>query len=358
MWGQHHNVPHQPPQLQQQQQQQQPNSTAAPQTPSQTPHNQVAMNKLGNTGTTAGAVGQWAPGAMPNSVKDLPVQQHKSSGWEEPSPPTQRRNMPNFDDGTSLWGQQQPQAISIQQNRGPSHATGTHWKEDIPRNSIRNPPSSTQNANTNIVGSSAPLSQSRSGPNPKSDNLLWSHGGNVNTNRNPSWEENSQNWEEKNIVPPANIANSWGDTHASNVWAQQQKQKHMIGNSLGPNNLGWPEPESNEWGSNAHLPKPQSIKNAVVEKIRSSKQYRVLIEMGFKKEDIELALHATTLNLEEALEILNQSRSNNSVEAWRRHEDPHNFDQNNFSQRFPNPNAQLQSLAFAQVCLHSIKYII
>lgn len=28
----------------------------------------------------------------------------KPTGWEEPSPPSQRRNMPNFDDGTSLWG--------------------------------------------------------------------------------------------------------------------------------------------------------------------------------------------------------------------------------------------------------------
>lgn len=27
----------------------------------------------------------------------------KPTGWEEPSPPTQRRNIPNYDDGTSLW---------------------------------------------------------------------------------------------------------------------------------------------------------------------------------------------------------------------------------------------------------------
>jgi hypothetical protein len=26
------------------------------------------------------------------------------TGWEEPSPPAQRRNIPNYDDGTSLWG--------------------------------------------------------------------------------------------------------------------------------------------------------------------------------------------------------------------------------------------------------------
>lgn len=30
------------------------------------------------------------------------------TGWEEPSPPAQRRNMPNYDDGTSLWGPQHP----------------------------------------------------------------------------------------------------------------------------------------------------------------------------------------------------------------------------------------------------------
>lgn len=29
------------------------------------------------------------------------------AGWEEPSPPSQRRNMPNYDDGTSLWGNPQ-----------------------------------------------------------------------------------------------------------------------------------------------------------------------------------------------------------------------------------------------------------
>lgn len=35
------------------------------------------------------------------------------SSWEAPSPPTQRRNMPNIDDGTSLWGNpQQNQRMS------------------------------------------------------------------------------------------------------------------------------------------------------------------------------------------------------------------------------------------------------
>lgn len=53
-----------------------------------------------------------------NQQKDL--SQSKPSGWEEPSPPTQRRNIPNYDDGTSLWGQQQqaPQQQSNQQQAG------------------------------------------------------------------------------------------------------------------------------------------------------------------------------------------------------------------------------------------------
>lgn len=49
----------------------------------------------------------------------------KPTGWEEPSPPTQRRSVQNYDDGTSLWG-----------NPGPNQRTmpGTkvsHWK-DLP----------------------------------------------------------------------------------------------------------------------------------------------------------------------------------------------------------------------------------
>lgn len=42
----------------------------------------------------------------------LPGAGTKPSGWEEPSPPAQRRNIPNYDDGTSLWGNP-----SQQQNR-------------------------------------------------------------------------------------------------------------------------------------------------------------------------------------------------------------------------------------------------
>lgn len=78
---------------------------------------------------------------------------------------------------------------------------------------------------------------------------------------------------------------------------------------------------------------------AALEIIRNSKQYRMLFDMGFKKEEIEVALRATNLNLEDAIEILNQSRSANSMDAWRRHDEHNtgagNFDHNNFPQRYP-----------------------
>lgn len=58
-------------------------------------------------GAATGNIGnQWgAPQAVGvvGGSKDISKQ---ITGWEEPSPPPQRRNIPNYDDGTSLWGQQ------------------------------------------------------------------------------------------------------------------------------------------------------------------------------------------------------------------------------------------------------------
>lgn len=77
--------------------------------------------------------------------------------------------------------------------------------------------------------------------------------------------------------------------------------------------------------------------------------------MGFKKEEIELALRATNLNLDEAIEILNQSRSANSMDAWRRHDEHNasagNFEHNNFPQRYP--GGPQQAMPFQVSKVHS-----
>ena len=58
----------------------------------------------------APGVNQW-PGPPPKDM-GMPVGGvAKPTGWEEPSPPAQRRNIPNYDDGTSLWGGQQRAAV-------------------------------------------------------------------------------------------------------------------------------------------------------------------------------------------------------------------------------------------------------
>lgn len=104
-------------------------------------------------------------------------------------------------------------------------------------------------------------------------------------------------------------------------------------------NPSWPETDLSDWNHVQTSKHQQNKMAAAMEIIRSSKQFRVLLDMGFKKTDIELALRATDLNMEEAIEILNQSRSTNNIDAWRRHDDHNagggNFDHNNFPQRFP-----------------------
>lgn len=59
---------------------------------------------------------QWA-GPPPKDMKN-------PSGWEEPSPPAQRRQIPNYDDGTSLWGNPGQQQASTW--RGNKHDGGEH----------------------------------------------------------------------------------------------------------------------------------------------------------------------------------------------------------------------------------------
>lgn len=61
----------------------------------------------------AGAEAFWGQSAPHTGAQQMhhhskmPVGPGNGAGWEEPSPPSQRRNMPNYDDGTSLWGNPQ-----------------------------------------------------------------------------------------------------------------------------------------------------------------------------------------------------------------------------------------------------------
>jgi hypothetical protein len=61
-----------------------------------------------NSLDSCGSLGQWA-GPPHKEAMNMKPNVPGAGGWDEPSPPAQRRNLPpNYDDGTSLWGNKPP----------------------------------------------------------------------------------------------------------------------------------------------------------------------------------------------------------------------------------------------------------
>lgn len=198
--------------------------------------------------------GQWTTAPEKPTVKPPTI----GSGWEEPSPPPQRRNIPNYDDGTSLWSQQ---------NR---------WKQQE------------ENRSSHILRANANSSNTNNTTNrsQKNDNSgMW--GGRSNNSAGNNNGGGNQ-WETDND-------NSTNNTTTNSDWNKPSK---LTSN--------WDEPSSSAVASsNAAVGSNWELKNA---------QHKVhgLLNMGFKKEDVERALIASNMNFDEALEYL----SNN----WRRPE--------------------------------------
>ncbi|KAK9508797.1 hypothetical protein O3M35_006267 [Rhynocoris fuscipes] len=243
------------------------------------PHHHMAhhQGKLNNHPSQPG-VNQWGGGGGP-PIKDMGGLGSKTTGWEEPSPPAQRRTMPNYDDGTSLWGQQHSRPAMPGQNKV------SHWKEmptatGMGRGSLQCPPG-------------------RGNPNIKPDQPLWPH-----HPRNGGWSEGAgmdvgSAWAEEKPAP-------WMDqTLTPSSWAGGPKQhKPSWDGDLDPSS--WVHPTK------------QPTKTISKEMIWASKQFRILSEMGFKKEEVENTLRASGMNLEDALEQLNASR--NIGDRWRHSE--------------------------------------
>lgn len=198
--------------------------------------------------------GQWT--AAPE--KPLAKPPTVGSGWEEASPPPQRRNIPNYDDGTSLWSQQ---------NR---------WKQQEETRGIHLIRSAGNPSNAN---NSSNRSQ-------KNESGMW--GGRSNTGGNNNGSGTGQ-WEGEN-EPATNNATSSSD------WNKQTK--------IGTN---WDEPSSSAISASTAAPTGNWEAKNAQQKVHS------LLNMGFKKDDAERALIATNMNYDEALEILSST-------SWRRQE--------------------------------------
>ncbi|KAG6450365.1 protein Gawky [Manduca sexta] len=198
-----------------------------------------------------GGVNQWG-GQGPKDTM-------KSSGWEEPSPPAARRAGAGFDDGTALWAQR----AGMGMGRG---------------------------------GPQGPPAPTRIPPTPTKPDAVWG----AHPQRNGSWEEpHAPAW-------PDRDAPAWPDASGQGLWPVPKPKPS------GPSG-GWPD-DIGEWGG----PKPPQggplAKQLPKEVVWNSKQFRFLVEMGFKKEDAEAALRSRDMNGEEALELLASARG----DGWRR----------------------------------------
>ncbi|KAH8335847.1 hypothetical protein KR074_006314 [Drosophila pseudoananassae] len=346
-------------------------------------HNQMQnMNKLvGQSVTSAGTgvgcstgpgiPGGSAPNSVPGSTQWGPSQAVGSkdiskqiSGWEEPSPPPQRRSIPNYDDGTSLWGQQPrvPSAsghwkdINDSINRGGHLIRGQNQSVGIGIAGVGNSnvPGGTNSNNPNInsvIGTQARIA-SVGGVQHKSDgSAMWVHSNNV-SGRNPvsgvtSWGEDvSVGAPTAGAVPVSNwvdeksntslVQNSWSDAGSVGVnWGGKQTK-------LATNNpsAGWSTPAgvgvvdsgelNSDWNTHSNIvgksqqqQKLAGINVGMVlnaDMIKQSKQYRILVENGFKKEDVERALLSSNMNIEEAADIL-RTNSSLTMDGWRRHDE-------------------------------------
>ncbi|XP_073945094.1 trinucleotide repeat containing adaptor protein gawky isoform X3 [Choristoneura fumiferana] len=200
-----------------------------------------------------GGVNQWGAQGPKESMK--------ASGWEEPSPPAARRTAGGFDDGTSLWAQRGMGGMARGAPQGPQ------------------PPQ-------------------RIPPTPTKPDAVWG----AHAQRNGSWEDpHTPAWPDREV--PA-----WAEPSNPGLWPVPKPKPNPAG--------GWPD-DISEWGG----PKPPQSGGALGKQIPkemlwNSKQFRFLVEMGFKKEDAEAALRRSDMNAEEALEMLGAQRG----DGWRREE--------------------------------------
>lgn len=242
----------------------------------------MAPNKIpqATTPSTPAPGPQWPTGQIPAHNK-MP------SGWDDSSTPGVRRNV---DDGTALWGQ----GTLSRQNSNISN-----WKdgpEGLQRNSAQrnsivsgNLPGPTGNR----IGNGGPI---------KPD--LWNQN-NVGGRGGSGWEESAgNNWDEKNT------GSLWNDNTQAAGW-NKSKQMGSNWNETGAD-------MNSDWGMhNNGMNKPPNKINPL-ELIRTSKPYRMLCDMGFKKEEVETVLRICNMNLEESIEMLQR---NGSSSDWRRPDD-------------------------------------
>ncbi len=128
----------------------------------------------------------------------------------------------------------------------------------------------------------------------------WGHG--------PS--HGSRGWGEDPMAKPGS---GWGDdpmkrdpSNWGNMDNQWKQPRGVMPGNIRASPSNWDDPGMDGgWGHKSDM-----LKSISKEVLWNTKQFRILCDMGFRKEDIESTLRATNLRLEDALEMLNsQARS-------------------------------------------------
>ncbi|XP_023237816.1 protein Gawky-like isoform X5 [Centruroides sculpturatus] len=266
-----------------------------------------------STATKTPNIGTWSPVTTPK--KDI-----QPSGWEEPSPPTSRRPLPNYDDGTSLWGNPK------------SQGRVSHWKDmpaakPIMNNNVNQGPMPSGSMLPSGAGNGPVMAPAGPGmiriPPASTVNkadvgiAVW---GKPPLNRGASWSDmpphrdspGINNWEDshtpplmKNIpgtptTPGGAFSGGWNDQHA--FWGAKPKGSTP--------NWGDGQIDTSTWSAK------QGGKPLSKDLICASKQFRLLTEMGFKKDDVENALRNNNMNIDDALAELQtlSTRENNTLD--------------------------------------------
>lgn len=238
------------------------------------------VNKTPNIGT-------WSPVTTPK--KDI-----QASGWEESSTSTQCHSASNFDDGTSVWGNPQRQVKA------------SNWKE-MPLAKPLNGMGGLGMVGSNMI-SCGPSIQP---VGPGVIHLL------PPINPPGKLDIGTSVWGK---MPPTSHGRNWPDmsrrdAQGSGTWDESQMQPALKNTS---GTIGWGDsvrsphcgakPKSTTFPSwfEGHVDTSTWIpmkggKPLTKDLICASKQFRLLSEMGFKKEDVENSLRSNNMNLEEAL---------------------------------------------------------
>ncbi|XP_076366142.1 protein Gawky-like isoform X2 [Tachypleus tridentatus] len=258
-----------------------------------------------NHSSKASNIDTWAP--IATAKKDF-----QSSGWEDLSSSTARHPSSSFDDGTSLWGNPHRQAKVC------------NWKDG--------PPTKTPNG---ITGNNMPSGGSgmfQTGPG-----MI-----RLPSSMNPANKsELASVWGK---IPPINHGQNWSDiprrdSPGPGVWDESHMPLNLKMQIQGA--PGWSESNSPMgppyWGAkprNSSMPNwidgqvdtsnwtpMKGGKPLTKDLICASKQFRILTEMGFKREDAENALRNNLMNLEEAVgELQAVATRNNAMDMFMGHQ--------------------------------------